>query len=107
MSKKTWFFGATVLALIGGGVLVHNNWSADGASARQPNRGNANRVVPVEIAKAVKKQVPIQLNALGTVTPIASVAIKTRVDTTITAVHFQDGARVEKGETIAARSRRT
>ena len=100
MSKKTWVFGVTVLALIGGAVLLHSHWPAERASARQAGRGNANRVVPVEVAKAVRKQVPVQINALGTVTPIASVAIKTRVDTTITGVHFQDGARVEKGETL-------
>jgi RND family efflux transporter MFP subunit len=34
------------------------------------------------------------------VTPIASVAIKPRVDTTITAVHFEDGARVNKGDLL-------
>jgi multidrug efflux system membrane fusion protein len=56
--------------------------------------------VPVEIAKAERKTVPVQLDALGTVTPIASVAIKTRVDTTITAVNFQDGARVKKGDLL-------
>lgn len=111
MSKKTWFFGVVVLALVGGAVLVRNNppaqkwlaevWPAKRAAAQQPRRGNnANRVVPVEIAKAVRQQVPIKLSALGTVTPIASVAIKTRIDTAITAVHFQDGARVQKGELL-------
>jgi RND family efflux transporter MFP subunit len=34
------------------------------------------------------------------VTPIASVALKPRVDTTITAVHFEDGARVNKGDLL-------
>ena len=100
MSKKTWFFGVAVLALIGGAVLVHSNWPTERAAARAPSRGNANRVVPVEVAKSVRKQVPIRLDALGTVTPIASVALKTQIDTTITAVHFQDGAKVEKGEVL-------
>ncbi len=98
MSKKTWFFGVTVLALIGGAVLVHSNWPAERAAARAPRQ--ANRVVPVEVGKAVRKSVPVRLEALGTVTPIASVALKTRIDTTITAVHFKDGAHVEKGETL-------
>lgn len=44
--------------------------------------------------------VPVKLDALGTVTPIASVAIKPRVDTTITAVHFEDGARINKGDQL-------
>ncbi len=56
--------------------------------------------MPVEVAKAVRKEVPVKLDALGTVTPIASVALKTRVDTTITAVHFKDGASVQKGDLL-------
>ena len=56
--------------------------------------------MPVDIAKAVRKKVPMRLDALGTVTPIASVALKARVDTTITAVHFKDGAHVNKGDPL-------
>jgi multidrug efflux system membrane fusion protein len=98
MSKTTWFFGVIVLALTGGAVLVHSNWPAERASARAQRQ--ANRVVPVEVVKVERKQVPVRLEALGTVTPIASVALKTRVDTIITAVHFKDGAHVEKGELL-------
>jgi len=57
-------------------------------------------VVPVETAKAVRKQVPVRIDAIGTVTPIASVAIKARVDTAIVGVHFKDGAHVSKGELL-------
>ena len=98
-----------VLALAGGAVLVHdkwatvikNYWPTEWAAARQPVRAaNADRPVPVDVAKAVRKKVPVRLDALGTVTPIASVALKTRIDTTITAVHFKDGARVQKGELL-------
>jgi RND family efflux transporter MFP subunit len=49
---------------------------------------------------AVKKKVPIRIEALGTVTPMASVAIKTRIDTEIIAVHFADGAVVQKGDLL-------
>ncbi len=98
MRKKAWFFGVAVFALIGGVVVFRGALTSDRAAARAPSR--ANRVVPVEVGKAVRKQVPVNLDALGTVTPIASVALKTRVDTTITEVHFKDGAHVEKGELL-------
>jgi RND family efflux transporter MFP subunit len=62
--------------------------------------GATQRIVPVEVAKAERKSVPIRLDALGTVTPIASVAIKPRLDTTITGVHFEDGARVKQGDLL-------
>jgi RND family efflux transporter MFP subunit len=76
-----------------------------GAAARQPaqqqQRGQAGgRVVPVNITTALKKQVPIKVDALGTVTPIASVAIKSRVETAIVQVHFEDGAFVKKDDVL-------
>ena len=65
-----------------------------------PRRQAQARTVPVETAVAERKTMPVRLDALGNVTPIASVAIKTQVDTTITAVHFRDGAHVEKGDLL-------
>jgi membrane fusion protein, multidrug efflux system len=42
----------------------------------------------------------VRVDALGTVTPIASVAIKARVDTNIVGVHFRDGQEVKKGDLL-------
>ena len=41
-------------------------------------RSRASARYPVEIATAVKKKAPVRLDALGTVTPMASVAIKSQ-----------------------------
>jgi multidrug efflux system membrane fusion protein len=57
-------------------------------------------VVPVEVATAAKKKVPVRIELLGTVTPMASVAVKTRIDSEITEVHFRDGATVKQGELL-------
>jgi membrane fusion protein, multidrug efflux system len=96
MLQRKWLIGGAVLALVGTAVLVRGFWTTDGVAARTPQA----RVVPVETATAERKTMPVQLRALGTVTPIASVAIKTQVDTTITSVRFRDGARVEKGDEL-------
>ena len=40
------------------------------------------------------------IEALGTVTPMASVAIKSRVDSEIAGVHFADGAKVKQGDLL-------
>jgi membrane fusion protein, multidrug efflux system len=97
MLKRNWLIGGVALALIGVAVLARGIWNSDGAAARSQAQ---TRTVPVETAVAERRSVPVRLSALGSVTPIASVAIKTQVDTTITAVHFRDGARVEKGELL-------
>lgn len=74
-------------------------WSPQGAVAQAP-RQNAPRAVAVEVAPAVRKKMPVRLEALGTVTPIASVAIKARLETEITGVHFRDGAMVRQGDLL-------
>jgi len=103
MSKRKWLFGVAVLALIGIAVLSRGTWlgmwSSDHASAARA-QGQRSRPVPVEVAKAVRKQVPVRVDAIGTVTPIASVAIKARLETTIIGVHFRDGAHVNKGDLL-------
>jgi membrane fusion protein, multidrug efflux system len=96
MIKRKWLLGGAVVALIGVVVLARGFWSTDGVAARSPQA----RTVPVETAVAERKTMPMRLTALGNVTPMASVAIKTQVDTTITAVHFRDGANVRKGELL-------
>ena len=63
----------------------------------------APHAVPVEVAPAVKKTDAVRIEALGTVTPIASVAVKTRIDTEIIGVHFRDGAMVRRA-TFCSRS---
>jgi multidrug efflux system membrane fusion protein len=98
MTKRKWLVGVAALALIGVALLVRGFSTTDKAAARAPSQ--AARVVPVEIAKAVRKKVPVRLDALGTVTPIATVALKARVDTTIVAVHFKDGSHVNKGDPL-------
>jgi membrane fusion protein, multidrug efflux system len=97
MTKRKWLFGVAALALIGIAVLARGLWTADGVAARSQQRA---RVVPVEVGKAVRKSVPVRLQSLGSVTPIASVAIKARVDTQITGVHFRDGAEVNRGDLL-------
>ncbi|MCK9915257.1 efflux RND transporter periplasmic adaptor subunit [Microbacteriaceae bacterium K1510] len=98
MNKKKMWLGVAVLALVGAAVLTRGLWTSDGVAARTP--GQAARSVPVEIATAERKKMPVRLNALGTVTPIASVAIKARLETEITAVHFSDGSLVKTGDLL-------
>jgi membrane fusion protein, multidrug efflux system len=100
MSKRKWLFGVAVLALIGVAVLARGMWTSDHASTTARAQGQRSRPVPVEVAKAVRKQVPVRVDAIGTVTPIASVAIKARLETTIVGVHFKDGAHVNKGDLL-------
>src|SRR3954466_2822790 len=77
--------------------MTKSSWMGGGASAQGPQRA---RVVSVELAKAERKSVPVDVDSIGTVTPISSVALKSRVETTIVSVHFEDGARVNEGDLL-------
>jgi membrane fusion protein, multidrug efflux system len=99
MQKRTWIAGAAVgLVLAGIGVFFWNGSSSQKAAA-QASRGDQ-RVVGVTAAKAGKRSVPVRLEALGTVTTMAAVAVKPRVDSEITAVKFDDGALVKQGDVL-------
>ena len=95
MKKRTWIIGVgAVLALVGAAAATRNVWTPHGAVAQAPQ---AVRTVPVDVVIAEKKSAPVFVEALGTVSPIESNAIRSRVDSEIVGVHFRDGATVKKG----------
>jgi membrane fusion protein, multidrug efflux system len=65
------------------------------------------RPVAVEVATAVKRKTPVQIEALGNVTMMASVAVKPRLDNEIVGIHFSDGAFVKKGDLLVTLDPRT
>jgi len=87
------------IALVAVGFATRDRWMPDSAVAQSPARPAA-RAVPVEITSAVRKAMPVTVDALGTVVPIASVAIKSRLETEIIGVHFADGAQVKEGQPL-------
>ena len=58
------------------------------------------RPVPVQVAPAERKPMPIYLTALGTVTPYMSVTVKARVSGELLPVKFIEGQQVKQGQTI-------
>ena len=90
MKKRTWILLAGAVGIFAVGAFVtRSSWMGGNASAQGPQRP---RAISVEIAKAERKAIPVDVDAIGTVTPISSVALKSRLETTIVAVHFEDGA---------------
>jgi RND family efflux transporter MFP subunit len=97
MTKRAWLLALAGLAAIVAAVLVTRNiWTPDNAAAQQ----GGPRLIPVEVTAALQQEVPVRIVALGTVTPIAGVAIKARLESVITKVHFQDGAMVKAGDVL-------
>lgn len=101
MTKRMLVVLAVVLAVAAGcAIAATRSGLWPGGAVAQAPRQNAPRAVPVEVVTATKKVVPVRIEALGSVTPIASVAIKPRVDSEITGVHFRDGVMVQQGDLL-------
>ena len=98
MKKRAWLVGLAALAIVGAVLIWRAPWTQERAAAQAP--GGGQRTVPVEVAPAAMRSVPMRAEALGNVTTMASVAIKPRVDTEIVGVHFTDGARVKQGDVL-------
>jgi RND family efflux transporter MFP subunit len=91
------FAGVLIVGALAAAFVTRSSWMGTGASAQGPQRP---RVVSVEVATAERKPVPVDVDSIGTVTPISSVALKSRLETTIVAVHFEDGAKVNEGDLL-------
>jgi multidrug efflux system membrane fusion protein len=91
-----------VVALLAGGAFL----STRKGGAATPGKGGPGgkapeRKVPVLVEPARRLDVPIVLEGLGTVTPLATVQLKSQVDGRLQSVAFKEGALVKKGELLA------
>ena len=98
MKKRSLILFAGIIGIAAvAAYTTRSSWMGGNASAQGPQRP---RMVSVELAKAERKSVPVDVDAIGMVTPISSVALKSRVETTIVSVHFEDGAKVAEGDLL-------
>lgn len=64
-------------------------------------RFGAGGPMPVGVATAVSGDINITLNALGTVTPLATVTVRPQVSGNIQSINFQEGQMVKAGDVLA------
>jgi membrane fusion protein, multidrug efflux system len=98
---------AVVLALVlafvaaGGGAIYWYTGGTAGTGAGPAARAPGRAPVPVSVAIAARRDVPIYLTGLGTVQPTLSVGIHSQVDGKLQEVLFTEGQHVKKGDVIA------
>jgi multidrug efflux system membrane fusion protein len=64
-------------------------------------RGGRNMVPPVATATVASGDVNVTINALGTVTSLATVTVRSQISGQLVAVNFQEGQIVKKGDQLA------
>ncbi|MGD0292261.1 MAG: efflux RND transporter periplasmic adaptor subunit [Terracidiphilus sp.] len=89
---------ATVLSLVAW--RIYQNQKQTAANSASQAAALQNRPVPVQVAAAEQKPMPIFLTALGTVMPYMSVTVKARVSGELQPVKFTEGQQVKQGQTI-------
>ncbi len=108
--RKLIALGALAAVVIGGALWWHP-WKSGGSPSAESQPGGArkrggpaalaNLPQPVQVAAAVRGEMPVVLNALGTVTPLANVTVRTQLSGYLQSVSFQEGQIVKKGDVLA------
>jgi multidrug efflux system membrane fusion protein len=96
-SRSTYVIIAACVALVAAGAW----WTfgrGETQSAQQKKKGV--QTISVLAGKAQRKDVPFRVESLGTVQPLLTVSIRSRVDSQVVQVHFEDGAKVNEGDPL-------
>jgi membrane fusion protein, multidrug efflux system len=64
-------------------------------------RASTQIMVPVAVATAERRDVPVYLKGLGSVTASNTVSVKSRVDGQLAQINFKEGQQVNKGDLLA------
>jgi membrane fusion protein, multidrug efflux system len=77
------------------------------SSERPSKMGMKGGAIPVAVSKAVQKDVPIDLKAVGTVEASSTVTVKAQISGELTRVFFREGDFVKKGDELFSIDART
>jgi membrane fusion protein, multidrug efflux system len=93
MKRSVWLFLA--LALLAGAVYWGYKPADEAGKARKPLPP-----VPVTVAKAMARDLPVTLEVVGRAEAFATVTLKSRVDGQVLSISFAEGQSVQPGEVL-------
>ena len=88
-----WLLVLVVIALVA--------WRIWGGGSAKPARSADAAAQPVGVATVGTTDLRVVMNGLGTVTPLATVTVKTQIAGQLTVVAYQEGQMVKKGDFLA------
>jgi multidrug efflux system membrane fusion protein len=100
--RRRWIIYALTVLLIASGVW-HFSSRQKSANPWGPNPAWAGtqHVQPVRVVRAERRDLAVYLKAIGTVTPLNTVTVRSRVDGQLLRVLFEEGQRVTAGQLLA------
>ncbi|HLR13362.1 MAG TPA: MdtA/MuxA family multidrug efflux RND transporter periplasmic adaptor subunit [Burkholderiaceae bacterium] len=108
---RGWFYLFLIVAIAAGGWWYSQQEGGEQASQAPAGfggmRGAFGGPVPVRAAQAEQRQIDHSLRAIGTVTALNTVTVRSRVEGELREIHFTEGDRVEKDALLARIDPRT
>src|SRR5919106_2676030 len=118
MRRSVWI--VILVLVLGGfaGIQQYSSWSLSKPQAKSENRsegapdgqsdrgqgrsggGRSREAVPVLVATATQKAIPIQIRAVGNVEAFSTVSVKSQVTGVLTKAHFKEGQDVKQGQLL-------
>jgi multidrug efflux system membrane fusion protein len=92
-----WAIGGVVLLVL---IIVFARWRAGAQATPTGGRFAAGAPLAVGVAKVTNGDVPITINALGTVTPLATVTVHPQITGPLTRIAFTEGQTVKAGDLL-------
>ena len=99
--RKHWaLWAAIVCMLVGAGYLLSQR-SSSPQSSKGCKKAKGAGAIPVSVAQVKQGNIGVYVNALGTVTPVYTVTLASRVVGQLLSVNYKEGQMVHKGQVLA------
>jgi multidrug efflux system membrane fusion protein len=92
-------WGALLCMLLGAGYLLSQR--STGTQSKSGKKGKGAGAIPVSVAQVKQGNIGVYVNALGTVTPVYTVTVASRVVGELVSVNYREGQMVHKGQVLA------
>ena len=101
LRKHRWVALGIGCAIIAAAYIFLVKPAIDRSNAAKKASSSQGRVMPVTVAPARQGDFYVYVNGLGTVTPVNTVTVRSRVDGQLMEVHYKEGQLVKKGDLLA------
>ncbi len=95
-----WVLAGLILVLIAGRIVMVRESAKPETSGRGGNSGGAPAPMMITTATAQKGDIGVYVPALGVVTPVNTVVVRSRVDGQLVKVNYQEGQMVKAGDEL-------
>ena len=96
--RRTLATAVVLIAIIG---ALYYVFGGPAAQQRRPSRFGAEGAVPILVAPVSRADVPVYLDAVGTIRALNTVTVSPQVDGKLLSVNYKEGQDVKKGDILA------